>query len=90
MVWHYHDDDIMGDEAALSFTFAGLPQQSGRAKLQPTLTRGSGGRVFLAGDYLGTLYTESAITTGLCVRRSKRMSECGAWSYSLSGRSISW
>jgi oxygen-dependent protoporphyrinogen oxidase len=36
----------------------------GRAKLQPTLTRRSG-RVFLAGDYLGTLYTETAIGTGL-------------------------
>jgi oxygen-dependent protoporphyrinogen oxidase len=35
----------------------------GRAKLQPTLLRSSS-RVFLAGDYLGTLYTESAITTG--------------------------
>jgi oxygen-dependent protoporphyrinogen oxidase len=36
----------------------------GRGKLQPTLTRRSG-RVFLAGDYLGTLYTETAIATGL-------------------------
>jgi oxygen-dependent protoporphyrinogen oxidase len=36
----------------------------GRGKLQPTLTR-RGGRVFLAGDYLGTLYTETAIGTGL-------------------------
>ncbi|MGH3804816.1 MAG: FAD-dependent oxidoreductase [Pseudonocardiaceae bacterium] len=35
----------------------------GRAKLQPTLTRGAG-RVFLAGDYLGTLYTETSITSG--------------------------
>jgi oxygen-dependent protoporphyrinogen oxidase len=35
----------------------------GRAKLQPTLVRG-GGRVFLAGDYLGTLYTETSITSG--------------------------
>jgi oxygen-dependent protoporphyrinogen oxidase len=35
----------------------------GRAALQPTLTRGSD-RVFLAGDFLGTLYTESAITSG--------------------------
>jgi oxygen-dependent protoporphyrinogen oxidase len=35
----------------------------GRAKLQPTLMRAAS-RVFLAGDYLGTLYTESAITTG--------------------------
>jgi oxygen-dependent protoporphyrinogen oxidase len=35
----------------------------GRSKLQPTLMRRSS-RVFLAGDYLGTLYTESAVTTG--------------------------
>ena len=35
----------------------------GRAPLQPTLTR-RGSRVLLAGDYLGTLYTETAISTG--------------------------
>jgi oxygen-dependent protoporphyrinogen oxidase len=35
----------------------------GRAALQPALTR-RGGRVVLAGDYLGTLYTETAISTG--------------------------
>jgi protoporphyrinogen/coproporphyrinogen III oxidase len=35
----------------------------GRGALQPTLTR-RGSRVFLAGDYLGTLYTETAIQTG--------------------------
>ncbi|WP_017975435.1 protoporphyrinogen/coproporphyrinogen oxidase [Actinopolyspora halophila] len=35
----------------------------GRGKLQQTLTR-RGGRVFLAGDYLGTLYSETAIQTG--------------------------
>lgn len=35
----------------------------GRAKLQSALTRSSG-RVFLAGDYLGSLYTETAITSG--------------------------
>ena len=34
----------------------------GWAALQPTLTR-PGDRVFLAGDYLGTLYTETAITS---------------------------
>ncbi len=36
----------------------------GRGALQPTLTR-RGSRVILAGDYLGTLYTETAISTGL-------------------------
>lgn len=35
----------------------------GRGRLQPILMR-SASRVFLAGDYLGTLYTESAISTG--------------------------
>lgn len=35
----------------------------GRGKLQPVLTRPTQ-RVFLAGDYLGTLYTETAITSG--------------------------
>jgi len=35
----------------------------GRAKLQSTLMRGAD-RVFLAGDFLGTLYTESSITSG--------------------------
>ena len=40
----------------------------GRGKLQQTLTRASG-RVYLAGDYLGTLYTETAIGTGLAAAR---------------------
>lgn len=35
----------------------------GRGALQPALTRPTD-RVFLAGDYLGTLYTETAIQTG--------------------------
>ncbi|MEC1715143.1 flavin monoamine oxidase family protein [Schinkia azotoformans] len=35
----------------------------GRGKLQPYLTRPSG-RIYLAGDYLGTFYTETAIKTG--------------------------
>lgn len=35
----------------------------GRARLQPTLLRGAD-RVFLAGDYLGTLYTETSVTSG--------------------------
>jgi oxygen-dependent protoporphyrinogen oxidase len=36
----------------------------GRGALQPALMR-RGSRVLLAGDYLGTLYTETAIQTGL-------------------------
>ncbi|MDO5092117.1 MAG: FAD-dependent oxidoreductase [Propionibacteriaceae bacterium] len=35
----------------------------GRAKLQPTLMRGAS-RVLLAGDFLGTMYTDSSITSG--------------------------
>jgi protoporphyrinogen/coproporphyrinogen III oxidase len=44
----------------------------GRAALQPALTRRRGGRVFLAGDYLGTLYTESAVRTGLTAAQDVR------------------
>ena len=43
----------------------------GRGKLQQTLTRRSG-RVFLAGDYLGTLYTETAILSGLSAAQEVR------------------
>ena len=35
----------------------------GRAKIQPILTKPSG-RLFLAGDYLGTFYLETAVQTG--------------------------
>lgn len=44
----------------------------GRAKLQPALTSRRGGRVFLAGDYLGTTYTETAIRTGLAAAQEVR------------------
>ncbi|CCH79771.1 putative oxidoreductase [Nostocoides japonicum T1-X7] len=37
----------------------------GRARLQPVLTRKRDTRIFLAGDYLGTQYTETSIRTGL-------------------------
>lgn len=55
--------DIL-QEAKVQRFYYGLPYCfPGRAKLQPTLTK-SAGRLFLAGDYLGTLYTETAILTG--------------------------
>lgn len=44
----------------------------GRGALQPTLTRRGNGRVFLAGDYLGTLYTETAVRTGLTAAQDVR------------------
>ena len=43
----------------------------GRAKLQPALTRRDG-RVLLAGDYLGTQYTETAVYTGLTAAGAAR------------------
>ena len=43
----------------------------GRAKLQPALTRRDG-RVLLAGDYLGTQYTETAVYTGLTAASAAR------------------
>ncbi|MGW0712074.1 aldehyde dehydrogenase family protein [Streptomyces sp. NPDC002643] len=43
----------------------------GRGRLQQTLTRRSG-RVLLAGDYLGTLCTETAISSGLSAAQEAR------------------
>jgi protoporphyrinogen/coproporphyrinogen III oxidase len=64
-------DDILGHgfrdsvvEAQTSRWAVASPYSfPGRAKLQSTLTRGTD-RVFLAGDFLGTLYTETSITSG--------------------------
>ncbi|WP_285769106.1 NAD(P)/FAD-dependent oxidoreductase [Peribacillus sp. SI8-4] len=41
----------------------------GRAEIQPILTK-SAGRLFLAGDYLGSYYTETAIQTGFTAAQS--------------------
>ncbi|MGE7907722.1 flavin monoamine oxidase family protein [Peribacillus sp. NPDC094092] len=41
----------------------------GRAEIQPALTK-SAGRLFLAGDYLGSYYTETAIQTGFTAAQS--------------------
>lgn len=60
-------------EAEVARWPAGSPYAfPGRGKLQPTLTRRRGGRVFLAGDYLGTLYTETAVASGLTAARGVR------------------
>lgn len=69
---HLRDlDAILGHDFASSVVQSGASRWvdgspysfPGRGRLQPALMRGSS-RVFLAGDYLGTLYTESAIGTG--------------------------
>jgi oxygen-dependent protoporphyrinogen oxidase len=50
----------------------GLPfPRVGRSRLQAALTRPLG-RVHLAGDYLGTWYTETAVQTGLAAARAAR------------------
>ncbi len=64
-------DEVLGGKFADSVVEAKMSRWKnaspysfpGRAKLQSTLTRGAD-RVFLAGDYMGTLYTESSITSG--------------------------
>jgi protoporphyrinogen/coproporphyrinogen III oxidase len=55
--------DIVVEARVEKFPFGSPYSFPGRRKLQPTLTRPSE-RIFLAGDYLGTLYTETAITSG--------------------------
>ena len=50
----------------------GLPfPRVGRSRLQAALTRPLG-RVHLAGDYLGTWYTETAVQTALAAARAAR------------------
>jgi oxygen-dependent protoporphyrinogen oxidase len=64
-------DDILGHGFVDSVTEAHAARWKvaspycfpGRAALQPTLMHGSG-RIQLAGDFLGTLYTESSISSG--------------------------
>src|SRR5262249_7234259 len=34
LVWHYHDDDVPGPEAAVALTVSGLPMARGEARLQ--------------------------------------------------------
>ena len=33
LVWHYHDDDVSGPDAAINLTLTGLPLANGRATL---------------------------------------------------------
>jgi protoporphyrinogen/coproporphyrinogen III oxidase len=54
---------IVTEARVEKFPFGSPYSFPGRRKLQPILTRPSE-RIFLAGDYLGTLYTETAIASG--------------------------
>ena len=60
------------EEAVVQRWERGLPYpRVGRSRLQPALTR-SLAPVFLAGDYLGTWYTETAVQTGLAAAAGAR------------------
>jgi oxygen-dependent protoporphyrinogen oxidase len=60
------------EEAVVHRWERGLPYpRVGRSKLQPALTRELA-PVFLAGDYLGTWYTETAVQTGLAAAAGAR------------------
>jgi oxygen-dependent protoporphyrinogen oxidase len=76
-------------EAHVQRWYTGAPYCfPGRAKLQPVLTRRDG-RIQLAGDYLGTLYTETAIATGLMAAQevqSRLGSDCQSLDHSFSYR----
>jgi len=60
------------EEAVIHRWERGLPYpRVGRSKLQPALTRDLA-PVFLAGDYLGTWYTETSVSTGLAAAAGAR------------------
>jgi len=81
---HLRDlDAILGHDVASTVVEAssdrwpeGSPYRfPGRGRLQPALLRG-GSRIFLAGDYLGTFYIDSAVTTGFAAAQDAA-SLCG-------------
>lgn len=55
--------DHVVEAHVMKFPFGSAYIYPGREKIQPILTK-SAGRLFLAGDYLGSFYTETAIQTG--------------------------
>jgi len=55
--------DHVVEATVMKFPYGSAYIYPGREKIQPTLTK-SDGRLFFAGDYLGTFYTETAIQTG--------------------------
>lgn len=56
-------ENIVQEARVEKFEFGSPYCFPGRSKLQPILTKPSE-RIFLAGDYLGTLYTETAVSSG--------------------------
>lgn len=55
--------NIVVEAHVQKFPYGSAYVYPGRADIQPTLTEPEG-RLYLAGDYLGTFYTETAIQTG--------------------------
>lgn len=80
-----HDFASTVVEARSSRWAEGSPYRfPGRGRLQPALLRG-GSRVFLAGDYLGTFYIDSAVTTGFAAAQHAA-SLCGTARQQLASR----
>jgi oxygen-dependent protoporphyrinogen oxidase len=80
-----HDYASTVVEARSSRWVEGSPYRfPGRGRLQPALMRG-GSRVFLAGDYLGTFYIDSAVTTGFAAAQHAA-SLCGTVRQQLASR----
>jgi oxygen-dependent protoporphyrinogen oxidase len=80
-----HDFASTVVEAKASRWAEGSPYRfPGRGRLQPALLRG-GSRVFLAGDYLGTFYIDSAVATGFAAAQHAA-SICGTVRQQLASR----
>lgn len=54
LVWHYHDDDIPGADAALDFTLDGLPLKDGTARFQHFRIDAGHSNAFVAWRTLGS------------------------------------
>jgi xylan 1,4-beta-xylosidase len=54
LVWHYHDDDVPGPEAAVEVALAGLPLEKGEARLEHFRIDETHGNAFTAWKGMGS------------------------------------
>jgi len=54
LVWHYHDDDVSGPEAAIELNLEGLPLSSGKARMQQFRIDADHSNAFSAWQRLGS------------------------------------
>jgi xylan 1,4-beta-xylosidase len=60
LVWHYHDDDVPGPDAAVQLVASGLPSTAGRARLTHYRVDATHANVYATWQRLGSPASPSA------------------------------